>query len=323
MRTEWLIMATVLVTLRAPGLWAEDSAKPAAREATTLSVLTIGNSFAGNALRFLPQIAESVGYQVIVGRANLGGCSLQRHWEMTQAFDKSPDDPKGRYGGKDANGVSFAGESLQQKLASRKWDFVTIQQYSMFSHSLATYEPYTKNLIGYIRKYAPGVCILIHHTWAYRVDDAQFNGSAKEGQPTSQKEMYQKVHSAYTAISEEHDLQVIPSGPAFFMVDSNSQWGFKPDPDFNPKSAAAGALPNQAFSLHVGYWWRKGNDGKDTLEMDCHHASTAGEYLAGLCFFEKMSGVDSNRVSFVPKRVAPEFAAFLRKIAHEAINAKE
>ncbi|MCA9123794.1 MAG: hypothetical protein H6822_00480 [Planctomycetaceae bacterium] len=39
----------------------------------TVRLLTIGNSFADNALTYLPQIVHSAGHKLVVGRANLGG----------------------------------------------------------------------------------------------------------------------------------------------------------------------------------------------------------------------------------------------------------
>lgn len=317
MRYRWLAVLFLFVM---GAVQAEEQTAPAAA-AKELSVLTIGNSFAENALKFLPQIAQSAGYKLIVGRANLGGCPLDRHWSLVEAFEKNPDDPKGRYNGKVDKDGKVTGESLKQKLTSRKWDFVTIQQYSYISHDPATYEPFAKNLVEYIKKNAPDTKILVHHTWAYRVDDPQF-ATKKEGKPASQQEMYEKVHAAYEGMAKELGLQVIPSGPAFHMVDTNAEWGYKPDSLYDRKTAAEGKLPEQKHSLHAGYSIKKGKDGKESLGMDGHHANKAGEYLAGLCYFETMTGVDSNTIKYAPEEVEPDFAAFLRKTAHEAVQAE-
>jgi hypothetical protein len=48
-------------------------AGPAHAEEKTVRLLTVGNSFAENALAFLPEIAQSAGQRLVVGKANLGG----------------------------------------------------------------------------------------------------------------------------------------------------------------------------------------------------------------------------------------------------------
>ncbi len=333
---KWLVMAAVLFGGAAG---AEEASKAGAKTEAVpgkeLSVLTVGNSFAENALKFLPQIAKSAGYALTVGRANLGGCPLERHWKLIEASEKDPNDPKGKYTGM---GGKEPGETLKQKLTARKWDFITIQQYSMQSSNPATYQPYAGKLVEYIKQNAPAAKILVHHTWAYRVDDPQFKvtdkpeqkpaeGQAgdkiKVAQPKSQKDMYQQVHAAYMGLAKELGLEVIPSGPAFFAVDTSPEWGYKPDAAYDKATAAEGKLPDQKHSLHVGYSIKKDKEGKQSLGMDGHHAGKAGEYLAGLCYFEKMTGVDSNTITFVPEGVDADFAAFLRKTAHEAVLAKE
>lgn len=335
---KWIAVAAVVLCgfVRAEDA-AADAKKADAPAGKTLSVLTVGNSFAENALKFLPQIAKSAGYELTVGRANLGGCPLVRHWSLVEAFEKNPDDVSGRYNGKLDKDGKITGESLKQKLTARKWDFVTIQQYSMYSHNPATYQPYAKNLVDYIKANAPDSKILVHHTWAYRVDDPQFrktdkpeakdgaggektDGKAKVPQPKSQAEMFEQVHAAYMGMAKELGLEVIPSGPAFYAVDTNAEWGYKPDASYDKATVAEGKLPDQKHSLHVGYTIKKDKEGKSTLGMDGHHAGKAGEYLAGLCYFEKMTGVDSNTITYVPDGVDADFAAFLRKVAHETVS---
>src|SRR3954467_11891846 len=50
-----------------------------AAERESLKLLTIGNSFADNPLEYLPAMAKAGGKTLIVGRANIGGCPLERH----------------------------------------------------------------------------------------------------------------------------------------------------------------------------------------------------------------------------------------------------
>ena len=128
----------------------------------SVSILTIGNSFADNVLHQLPQIVEASGNKLVYAKANLGGCSFGRHWKHMDAYEKNNDDPDGKpYGG-----GKF---SLKDMLTRQKWDVVTIQQVSYKSHDLNTYEPYASEIYAYIRKHASQAKIYLHQVWAYRM----------------------------------------------------------------------------------------------------------------------------------------------------------
>ena len=59
--------------------------------AKELKVLTIGNSFADSVFVYLPSIAENAGCPLLIERANLPGCSLQRHWELAERSESEPE----------------------------------------------------------------------------------------------------------------------------------------------------------------------------------------------------------------------------------------
>lgn len=281
-----------------------------------ISLLTIGNSFANNVLDFLPKVAQAGGYKLVFARANLSGGSMQQHCEKMDAYEKDSQAPQGRY-----NAESFDdGLSLKEKLTSRRWDFVTIQQFSMISHDPAAYRPYAQKLVDYVRRNAPGAKILVYQTWAYRCDDPQFTTNPLPGKPSSQQEMHQLVSAAYQGIAQELGLDRIPCGEAFYRVDSDPQWGFKPDPSFRPEQAQPHINPPQPHSLHAGWYWRKGPTGEFKFIMDGHHASVAGKYLAALVFFEKMTGKNcADTASFIPNNLDVKFAEHLRAVAHEVV----
>ncbi len=280
----------------------------------TVSVLTVGNSFAGNALTYLPDLAERAGHSLVVGRANLGGCSLERHWKHAAAFEA---DPKSKAGSPYEGGK----KSLSDLLKSQQWDFITIQQLSIKSHDLSTYQPFARKLIEYIRERAPGSEILVHQTWAYRVDDPRFSPSdGKEG-PKTQKEMYEQVRHAYHTLAEELDLGIVPSGDAMYLADSDPKWGFRPDPNFDSKKIVYPDTPKQEHSLHSGWIWRKARkNGRRTLRMDGHHASAAGCFLIGATWFEVLFAESVVENPFVPEGIEMEYANFLKKTAHRAVK---
>lgn len=280
----------------------------------TVRLLTVGNSFAENALNYLPQLAEAAGHELIVGRANLGGCTLERHWRHAAAFEADASDKEGSpyRGGK---------RSLSGLLKQDRWDFVTIQQVSYKSHDPATYQPYADKLHRYIRDRAPQARIMAHQIWAYRVDDPRFVPANKGREPHTHQEMYEQVRKAYHALAARLDLGIVPSGDAMYLADTDAEWGYRPDAGFDFKKAKAPSLPKQKHSLHRGWYWRKGKSGERTLKIDGHHAGRAGEYLLGCVWFETFFGESVVENDFVPEGIEGDYARFLRETAHRAVEA--
>lgn len=289
------------------------SQQPAPAKAKTVRLLTVGNSFSQNATRYLNDLAKAKGHTLIHRPLVIGGASMEVHWDKAQLHEKSPTDAKGLYGKK----------SLSQELASDAWDYVTIQQASIKSHNLATYRPFARQLYDYIKKAAPKAEILVHQTWAYRVDDPRFAKPSKTpGEPATQKDMYDGLTKAYQTIADELGARLIPVGAAMYLADTNATWRYKPDKKFDSKNAMPPALPDQTHSLHVGWRWGTGKDGKKSLTMDGHHASAAGQYLGACVFYEVLFGESVVGNTFVPKELDRDYARFLQETAHQAVARK-
>ena len=276
-------------------------------------MLTVGNSFADNALTYLTQIVESGGHKLVVGKANLGGCTLERHWNHVAQFEADPNDDAGSpyRGGK---------YSLREMLTKEEWDFVTIQQVSYKSHDPKTYQPFADNLHDYIRKYAPDATILVHQIWAYRIDDPRFTPANEGREPHTHAVMYQQVRDAYHALADRLNLRILPSGDAMYRADTDEKWGYRVDRTFDFDNASYPSLPNQTYSLHTGWTWKKQGDGTRALKLDGHHASASGKFLLGCVWYEALfnENVVSNR--YLPKGMDPDYAAFLRKTAHQTVS---
>lgn len=280
----------------------------------TVRLLTVGNSFSQNATKYLDKIVDADGNTLVHHRCVIGGSGPDQHLAKALAFEKDPSDKTGLYNG---------GMSLKQELQAEKWDIITIQQASIRSHDAANYRPAAKELHDYIKKYAPMSEVVIHQTWAYRIDDPRFTKpSDKPGEPKTQKEMYDGLSTAYRIIAKELGIRRIPVGDAFYLADTDPQWGYKPDASFNPATAKPPMKPRQTHSLHVGWYWSTA-DGKTTLKMDGHHANATGEFLGGLVFYEFLFGKSAVGNNYRPEGMSPEDARFLQEAAHKAIdNAK-
>lgn len=294
-----LVLAAALFLAPAPAAGRTTASK-------TVKLLTIGNSFSGNATRFLGEIAKAGGHALVHTPMSIGGASMEVHWKKIQANEKDPKDAAGLYGTK----------SLSATLAGGEWDYVTIQQASIKSHDVETYRPFAAQLQEYVKKHAPKAELLIHQTWAYRIDDPRFGPKAKPaGEPATSEVMYTMLASAYKTIAKELGIRRIPVGDAFHLVESDAAWAYKPDATWDKSKAEAPGLPDQTHSLHVGWNWQK--DGK--LGMDGHHANAAGEYLGACVWYEFLFKESVVGNAFAPASLKPEDAKYLQDVAHRAV----
>jgi hypothetical protein len=271
-----------------------------------LRLFMIGNSFSQNASKYLPQLSKEGGHELIIGRAEIGGSPLQRHWEHVEATEKDPTDLKGK---------PYDGKSLKMLLSEGTWDVVTIQQASILSGDVSTYEPYARNLYNYVKKLQPQAQVVFHQTWAYRTDSNDFSRIAAGDSAKNAEQMWEKSRAAYHATADELGIPVIPNGDAFWRINSSGKWAYHKDNLFDFSRAQSPALPDQTHSLHVGYSWNK-----DKLAFDSHHANAAGCYLGGLVWYSFLFNESPVKLTFHPDEVDPAFAKQLRKTAWETVK---
>nr|WP_293840071.1 DUF4886 domain-containing protein [uncultured Arsenicibacter sp.] len=266
-----------------------------------LRLFMIGNSFSQNASKFLPQLSKEGGHALIIGRAEIGGSSLQRHWEHAEAAEKDPNDPKGK---------PYSGKSLKELLSAGTWDVVTIQQASILSGDVSTYEPYARKLYDYVKQLQPQAQVVLHQTWAYRTDSKDFSRISPADSAKNDRRMWEASRAAYHATADDLHIPVIPNGDAFRQISSSRKWGYRTDRTFDARQAKAPALPDQTHSLHVGYRWDK-----DKLAFDSHHANDAGCFLGGLVWYSFLFNESPEKLTFRPETVDAAFAEQLRKTA--------
>lgn len=283
-----------------------------AEKGSSLRILTVGNSFANDATHFLPEMVKAGGKELVLFKANLGGCSLKRHADLLKAFDADPSLPANRPYKKEGKDYS-----LKEALESDRWDFVTIQQLSNDSFKPETFEPHAGEIIAAIRKYAPGAEIVIHQTWAYRED---YPGFAKGD--SSQAAMYEGLEKAYTLLAKQYGLRIIPVGKAMQVARSQPRWTFQfPDPDFDYVNPKEGLIPRQNGSLNAGWAWPKNKvTGIPEFKLDFKHANSHGRYLGAAVFYEFFFKENVENNPFVPEKMTPGDAASLRKIAHSVLT---
>ncbi|HOF18082.1 MAG TPA: DUF4886 domain-containing protein [Phycisphaerae bacterium] len=281
--------------------------KPKSYPGKLVRILLIGNSYSQNASEYLPALVESQGNSLVLGHAEIGGCSLEKHWTLAQKFEANPSDFQGK---------PYSKRSLRELLESDTWDIVTLQQHSWLSRDLKTYRPFAANLAAYIRKYAPQAKILVHETWAYRTDDM---GLLKKTH-TTQEQMYQALHDAYQVIAKEIEAdRIIPTGTAFQNARQDPRWKLEVPDNVDPSAYKYPDLPVQKHSLVLGWAWSKKGKATPQLIYDPKHCNAAGKYLAAVVWYETIYG-DLTRKPFVPPKLSAEDAALMREIAHKTVR---
>ena len=125
-----------------------------------MNILARGNSFTQDGVKYLKRIADKEGVDMTIVSLVIGGCSLYSHFRNIKANEKCYQ-------------MEFNGEwtgffmSIEEVLLGRKWDVITIQQFSMESPNYDTFQPYLNYFVDYVRENAPGAKVYIQEIWSY------------------------------------------------------------------------------------------------------------------------------------------------------------
>jgi len=305
-----LALATLVFGIRCPG---QEPAKK-------VRILGVGNSFTQNATTYLTEIIKAdPSLSADVGVAYIGGCSLERHTVVAKANEANPDDPKGKAYNYVLNAKTVKKSvSLKDILRDGPWDHITIQQVSTGSWKEETFYPYARELVDYLKRYAPDATIVVHETWSHRIDCPR----TKQWK-MSPEEMYEKLHANYAKIAGELSAQVIPVGTAFENAKKLPLWQYEPPADFDPATLVYPNLPDQSKSIHYGYSWQTDPKDKEkkVLRMDGFHAGRPGQFLGGLVWYEFFFHKDARANPFLPAKMTEEEAKSLREVAHQTMEA--
>lgn len=182
------------------------------RDADTLRILAIGNSFTDDAMEYLPALLDNLGVRnVELARLYVAGCSLERHMRMYERDEASYQYYRSE-AGRNRWVKSARKVSLRQALRQGEWDIVVMQQASGFSGRYESYKPYLDSLIAVVRRAQPRARLAWHMTWAY----AQGSTHPQFGDYGSDRtRMYNAICDAVLLMEAEHPdtfRYLIPSG---------------------------------------------------------------------------------------------------------------
>ncbi len=288
--------------------------------AKELKVLTIGNSFSASVARTLPWVTASVpGCRIILTGANIGGCSLERHWNE---WSKAEKDPKYKpYGvcvidsSKLPKSIKYNRGNVNELIKTQKFDIITIQQNSANSWKYETYQPFADNLIAVIKKYQPQAEIVIQQTWSYRCDSTRLKAWKIDNTT-----MYNKLAKAYAELSQKYGFRVIPCGDAVQVFRAKTPVKFKA-PDMKALAALKNTKAHAFEGEVVGMckWRPHKKTKKYYLSCDTSHLNPHGEYMQAAVWFSVLFGQPATDISYAASDMTPEFAKFLRECAAEAV----
>lgn len=287
--------------------------------AKELKVLMIGNSFSQSVLGYLPILLKAdTGNKLTIANAYIGGCTLAYHMKNIKMLDEKPDH-KPYTTNYPLNGQTKQPiwTNVKEMLNVEKWDIITIQQGSPSSWQEAHTEPHATELIAYIRKFQPDAEIVIQQTWSYRSDNPRLDRWKMD-----QNKMYELLEKNYRALAERNKFRIIPMGHAVQLTRKYCKTPFV-EPD--AKAIAALTHPDTLTMgddvVGASYAWIKNKEGKmEYRRRDSIHLNDDGEYLQACVWYMFLFDKTAKDIPQIKKRLHPERAAELARIAEEALK---
>ena len=186
------------------------SFKVSQKSPKSLYILAIGNSFSWDAMEYLYQILQELGYKdIFLGNLYIGGCTLETHANNITKNSGAYEYRTNSTG----TWTSTNGFSANTAMKERDWDFVSMQQASGSSGMADTYEPYLSTIVEAVKKNCPNAKRMWHMTWAYQGNSThgEFSKYGKD-----QMTMYEAiVNCVKTKVVARGDFNiVIPCGTA-------------------------------------------------------------------------------------------------------------
>lgn len=254
------------------------------KEDKKLKILTIGNSFSDDSMQWLYEIAMSAGQEDIeevwLGQLYIGGCSIDTHLNNI-GFDNPAYEYRTRNSTTKNGWNTVKNYRMKDAILSEDWDYISFQQASGFSGKPESYENLSA-LMERVRELAPDASFVWHMTWAYQ------NNSTHSDFPSynsDQLTMYRAIVNAVKSeiVPKKEFVRIIPSGTAI----QNARTSYKGD-----------NLTRDGYHL--------------TLDL--------GRYIAGLTFFEKLTGISASQTTYAPSGVSAKDALMAKESVANAIK---
>lgn len=164
-----------------------------------ISVLMIGNSFSVDVAHFTHQLSLGSEVEIEVCVLYVGGCSLEQHI----GFIKDGSSPYEWF----INGESTQKYiCLKDALMMKEWDYISLQQVSVFSGLKETFYPYIKELVDYVKLYQKKPNFILHKTWPY---ETSFTNTNFAYYNYDRKTMYTCINKTYDFVKKDLGIDVV------------------------------------------------------------------------------------------------------------------
>ena len=279
----------------------------------TIRVLAIGNGFSQDSVKLLSEIAASDGVSILPYNAYRYGKTLKDHyyaWEINTA----------EYYRVEPYGVSNGTFKSSRELVSMQdWDYIILQGTTHYNEydeglwgaSVATTTNYWTKLKNGIAEYAPDAKRLVNATWApinefaAKVNDGMFASCTPDSR------------GAYLAALLPHEQ----AGADIYSTEVREDGGKA----YIPTAVAVDYLiRHYCFPEHEGE--RDSDDKYDNSEntrgvfkdITCHLTDNVGKVLAGLVWYEMITGIPATESSYQRTTLSAFDMANIKEAAHYA-----
>ena len=168
-----------------------------------ISVLMIGNSFSVDVAHFTHQLSLGSNVEIEVCVLYVGGCSLRQHAN----YIKEGSSPYEWFINGESTGKYI---SLKDALQIKEWDYISLQQVSVYSGIKQTFYPYINEVIDYVKQYQKSPTFILHETWPYETGFVNPNFTLYRN---DQKIMYTCIKKTYAFVKKDLKIKtVIRSG---------------------------------------------------------------------------------------------------------------
>ena len=164
-----------------------------------ISVLMIGNSFSVDVARYTHQISLGSNVEIEACVLYVGGCSLEQHI----GFIKDGSSPYEWFINGESTGKYI---SLKDALILKNWDYITLQQVSVFSGLKDTFYPYIVELINYVRGFQKAAVFVLHKTWPY---ENGFDNENFSHYNYDRKTMYACITDTYNYVKKDLNIDIV------------------------------------------------------------------------------------------------------------------
>ncbi len=251
-----------------------------------IKVLSIGNSFSQDSHRYLHDVAENLGKEILTYNLYVGSCSFEMHWDYYIS-----DEPKYVFekNGNLSNGKDDKMISLKKALAFEDWDIITVQQVSGYSGIEESYYPFIKNLLSAVRDACPKAKLYLHQGWAYEY--CRKNDLFEKFYNSSAAVMQNAVHNVTQKIARDNVLEIIPTGDVVYAAINDESI-------FNSEKGGI-SLYRDKLHLSLGY----------------------GRYLAALVWCKTLFNANIENCAYVPtdEKTEPALLEFIKAKVKECL----